>query len=95
MDIQIAQTTQQVSDLSRPQGHLPSQPETNLRGHVNVISAMGEGLEESPLMVLQEVVPIPHSGGTGGKKREENLSFSGETSHPLPTRPYQPPVPFP
>ena len=29
MDIQIAQTAQQVSHLSRPQGHLPGQPETN------------------------------------------------------------------
>ena len=49
MDTQIAQ---QVSYLSRPQGHLTGQPETNARGHINAISAMGEGLEESPVMVL-------------------------------------------
>ena len=37
MDTQIAQIAQQVSHLSRPQGHLPGQAETNPRGHVNAI----------------------------------------------------------
>jgi len=59
MDIQIAQIAQQVSHLSRPQGHLPGQPKTNPRGHANAISTIGERLEESPVMVLQEVVPVP------------------------------------
>jgi len=61
MDAQIAQIAQQVSHLSRPQGHLPSQPETNPRGHVNAISTVREGLEESPVMVLQEKVSVPDS----------------------------------
>ena len=56
---------------------------------------MGEGLEESPVMVLQEVVPVSHFQGTVGKKREENLSSTGETGYPLPSRPYQPLVSFP
>ena len=46
-------------------------------------------------MVLQEAVPAPHSRGTWGKKREENPSSTREISHPLPTRSYQPLVPFP
>jgi len=92
MDAQIAQ---QVSHLSRPQGHLPSQPETNPRGHINAISSIGEGLEESPVMVLQEVVTVPHSGGKERAKREENPNSIGKTSHPLPARAYQPPVPYP
>ena len=52
MDTQIAQIAQQVSRLSRPQGHLLGQPETKLRGHVNVVSTVRGGLEESPVMVL-------------------------------------------
>ena len=92
MDTQIAQ---QVSHLSRPQGHLLGQPETNPRGHVNAISAMGEGLEESPVMVLQEVAPIPDSAETQGKKKEENLSSARDPSPPPPARTYQPIVPFP
>ena len=48
MDHQIAQ---QVSHLSRPQGHLPGQAETNPRGHVNAISTVRDRLEESPVMV--------------------------------------------
>ena len=32
MDNQIAQIAQQVSHLSRPEGHLPGQPETNRKG---------------------------------------------------------------
>jgi len=84
-----------VSHLSRPQGHLPSQPETNPRGQVNAISAIGEGLKKIPVMVLPEEVPFPHSGGIGGTKREEKPSSTGETSHSLIARPYQPPVPFP
>ena len=52
MDTQIAHIAQQVSHLSRPQGQLPGQPEVNPRCHVNAISTMEEGLEESPVMVL-------------------------------------------
>lgn len=74
MDAQIAQ---QVSHLSQPRGHLPSQSETNPRGHINAISTMGEGLQKSLGMVLQEVVPVPDSVGIEEKKRKENLSFVG------------------
>jgi len=52
MDTQIAQIAQQVSHLSRPQGQLPGKPEVSPRRHVNAISTMNEGLEESPVMVL-------------------------------------------
>ena len=82
MDAQIAQIAQQVSHLSQPHGHLPSQPETNPRGHVNAISAIGEGLEESPVMVLQEVVPAPDFVGIERKKKEENLSSPGDPNPP-------------
>ena len=67
MDTQIGQIAQQVSHLSRPQRQLPSQPEVNPRCHVNAISMMEEGLEKSPVMVLQEVVPVPDSVGTEGQ----------------------------
>jgi len=64
MDTQIALIAQRVSHLSRPQEHLPGQPETNPRGHVNAISTMRGGLEESLAMVLQETVSVPNSAGT-------------------------------
>jgi len=71
MDTQIAQIAQQVSHLSRPQGQLPSQPEVNPRRHVNAISTMEEGLEESPVMVLQEVIPVPDPVGAEWQMRKE------------------------
>jgi len=46
------QIAQQVSHLSRSQEHLPSQLETNSRGHVNAISTMRGGLNESLVMVF-------------------------------------------
>jgi len=68
MDTQIAQIAQQVSHLSRPQGHLPGQVETNPRGHVNVVSTVEDGLEESPVMVVQETVSAPVSVGLKGSR---------------------------
>jgi len=96
MDNQIAQIAQQVSHLSRPQAHLPSQPETNPKGHVNAITAVGEGFGESPVMVLQEVTSAPDSPGAGeGKKEAESLSSTEKPSPSPPIRPYQPLVPYP
>jgi len=56
---------------------------------------MREGSEKSLVMVLKELVPLPDSVGTEGKKREDNLSSAGEPSPPPPARTFQPPVPFP
>lgn len=44
MDAQIAQITQQVSHLSWPQGHFPSQPETNPCNRRGVRGELGDGL---------------------------------------------------
>ena len=88
MDTQIAQIAQQVSHLSRPQGHLPGQPETHPRGHVNAISTVRDGLEESPVMVLQETVSIPDSIGTE-RQQKEGRSIPIEMESPAPPiRPY-------
>jgi len=70
-DNQIAQIAQQMSHLSWPQGHLPSQPNTNPRGHVNALSAVREGVEESLVMVLQEVTSVSDFGGIGGGRRKK------------------------
>jgi len=64
MDIQIAQIVQQVNHLSRPPGHLPGQLKTNPKGHINAVSVMGEGLKESPVMVIQETVAVLEFVGT-------------------------------
>jgi len=37
MEIQLAQIAQQVSHLSRLQGHLLGQPKANPRGHMNSV----------------------------------------------------------
>ena len=96
MDNQIAQVAQQVSHLSRPQGHLPSQPRTNPKGYVNAISVVDEEFGESPVMVLQEVTTAPSSVGAGGGKKEaESLSSTEKPSPSPPIRPYQPLVPYP
>ena len=95
MDTQIAQIAQQVSHLSRPQGQLPGQTEANPRRQVNAISTVGAGLEESPVMVLQEVVPVSASAGTEGKEKNEGLSPTEATRHQPIDRTYHPRVPFP
>jgi len=95
MDTQIAQIVQQVSQLSRPQGHLPSQVETNPRSHVNAISTVRDGLVESPMMVLQEGVLAPVPEGTKGRRKEGKSTPSGMEGTPPPIRPYQPRVPYP
>ena len=56
---------------------------------------MGEGLEESPVMVLHETVVVPDFAGTDVQKEEGKLSSNGEVMPPSPVRPYHPPVPYP
>ena len=93
MDTQIAQ---QVSYLSWPQGHLWGQPETNPMDCINVVFVLGEGLEVSHVMVLQETIVVLDSARTDEQREKENLSCKGEICHPCPVaHPYQPPVPFP
>ena len=94
MDTQIAQIAQQVSHLSRPQGHLPGQAETNPRGHVNAISTVRDGLEASPMMVLQEAVSAPVPAGTEGQRKEGRSTPSEMEGTAPPIRPYQPRVPY-
>jgi len=68
MDIEITQIAQQVSHLSRPWGHLPGPLETNSKGHINAMFVIEEGLEENPVMVLQETVTVPKSVGTNEQR---------------------------
>jgi len=83
MNTQIAQIAQQVSYLSWPQGYLLGQPETNPTGYINTISALGEGLEQSLVVVLQEPITVPDSVGTKGRKNEESLTSNERSSlHP-------------
>jgi len=95
MDTQITQIAQQVSHLSQPQGHLPAQPKTNPRCHVNAISTMRDGLDEILVMVLQETISVPDSVGTEGQQKEEKLSPIEMVSPAPLIPPYQQPVPYP
>ena len=57
---------------------------------------MEEGLVESPVMVLKEVIPVYDCTGIEGqKKKEESMSSIEEATPTPPTRPYQLPVPYP
>ena len=80
MDTQIAP---QVSSLSSPQRQLPGQPETNPRGHVNILSTVAEGLQKSPEMVLREIVSVPDSARTDEQKEEEMNKRKRKVGAPL------------
>jgi len=55
MENQIAHVAQQVSQLSRPQRHLPSQPETNREGQMNAITLRsGEELECPQILIKKD-----------------------------------------
>ena len=95
MDHQIAQIAQQVSHLLRPQGHLLGQAETNPRGHVNAISTVRDRLEESPVMVLQQVISAPTSIGTERHQSEGRSTPVEMVDTTPPIRPHQPRVPYP
>ena len=95
MDAQIAQIAQQVSRLSRPQGHLSGQAETNPRGHVNAVSTVRDGLEESSVMVIQETISASIPEGTEGQRKEGRSNPSEMEGTAPPIHPYQPRVPYP
>ena len=54
MENQIAQIAQQVSHLSRPQGYVSGQPETNPKGQMNAITLWSGRELESPQMPMRE-----------------------------------------
>ena len=95
IDTQIAQIAQQVTHLYQYQEHLPSQSETNPQGHINAPFVAGEGVRESPVMVLQETIAVPDSAGTDEQKEKGKLSFNGKIIPPPLVRPYQLPAPYP
>jgi len=54
METQLAQISQQVSHLSRPQGHLPGQSEANPKGHMNPIIIRGGKQLDEPKTIQGE-----------------------------------------
>ena len=54
MDNQIAQIAQQVNQLSRPQGHLLGQSETNPKGQMNAITLRSGRELEGPVVPMRE-----------------------------------------
>ena len=54
MDNQIAQIAQQVNQLSRPQGHLPGQSETNPKGQIKAITLRSGRELEGPVVPMRE-----------------------------------------
>jgi len=50
---------------------------------------IGEGLKESPMMVIQETVTVPKSIGTDELRKEESFRCKEEVCYPSPVaRPY-------
>jgi len=74
---------------------LPGQPETNPRGHNNAVFGIGEGFEESLVIVLQESVLVPDSVGADVQKEEEKLSSIKKVNLITPVYSYQSLVPYP
>jgi len=80
MDTQIAHIAQQVSNLPRPQGHLPGEPETSPMATSMLYLQQERGFEENPVMVLQESVSVPDSAGADAQKEEGKLSSTGKVN---------------
>lgn len=83
--------TQHISSLSRPQGHLPSQPKITPQGHINPASIKGEDLMGSPVMIFHKPVSVPVSAGVEGMKKGERHSTKEKDAQSPPIRPYHPP----
>jgi len=105
MENQIAQIEQQVSHPSRPQGHLPGQPETNPKGHINAITLRSGKELENPHMPMREDrrevdskedVEKEHSMETSSEKVhiEKSTEIPAERASPS-VKPYNPPAPYP
>ena len=105
MENQIAQIAQQVRHLSRPQGHLSGQPETNPKGQMNTITLRsGRELESPPMPVREE---RRETDDEGDAAKEAPIEPSSERVHTErtqeigaeqvspPVKPYTPPVPYP
>jgi len=56
---------------------------------------MRDGLEESPVMVLQEPASVPNSVGTEWQQKEKKWSPIETVSLAPPIHPCQPPIPYP
>jgi len=105
MENQIAQIAQQVSHLSRPQGHLRGQPETNPEGQMNAITLWSGRELESPPMPMRgncretnneddvvKEVPID----TRSKRVHTERAQEVQAEHVSPPmKPYKPPMPYP
>ena len=62
---------------------------------MNAISTVRDGLEESPVMVLQEAASAPVPVGTERHQSEGRSTPSEMEGTAPPIRPYQPRVPYP
>ena len=61
---------------------------------MNAISTVRDGLEESPVMILQETVLAPVAKGIEGQRKEGRTHSEMEGTAP-PILPYQSRVPYP
>ena len=68
MENQIAQIVQQVSHLSRPHGHRPSQLKTNPKGQLNAITMQSGRELESPPIPMREERRETHDEGDTAKE---------------------------
>lgn len=101
MENQLAQIAQQVTHISRPQGHLSGQPETNPKRQMNAISLKSgktlEGSKEACKMGDDQVVDDQEAkivGEEEGKHEEGEPSSPHVNIKPKPVEPYKPPIPL-
>ena len=99
----MAQIAQQVSHLSRPQGHLPSQLETNPKGQMNSITLRsGNQLEEQKGPQVEEDEGLVRDQGQEIVEEKENSSPKSRKQgknekaiKPKPVEPYRRLISFP
>jgi len=105
MENQIAQIAQQVSHLSRRQGHLPGQPETNPKGQINTITLRsGKELDGPPTPIREDKREIEDKGSARKQVPIEAPNERAQIEKPKevevestssPVKLYKPLVPYP
>ena len=88
IDNQRAQMAQQLSNLSKPSGQLPSNTEKNTSGHVNAVTLRSGTTYNPPPMVVveneeEEVVIEEEAPDKGKKRNNRHLPQRRERSPPL------------
>jgi len=88
LETRISQVAQQVATSSQTSGVFPSQTETNLKGHISVITLRDGKQLEDP------VVKVKNNEGEIGSDEPQSEKVIGENDKPLVWPPHKPKIPL-